>query len=130
MSAQARDHAWLRSQAARAISDILLGCVLAIAGWVAIANAQVEPSAPLGQMGPWVFPTAVGYALVAIGAVLLCRGCFVRSGEPARWSGSALLAIVPGIPVAVVAAREWAGNILLLFGPSEFVALFVLVLAI
>ena len=130
MSAQAHDHAWLRSQAARAISDILLGCVLAIAGWVAIANAQAEPSAPLGQLGPWAFPTAVGYALVALGAVLLCRGCFVRSGEPGRWSGGALLAIVPGIPVVVVAAREWAGHLLLLFGPSEFAALFVLELAI
>lgn len=130
MSAQGHDHAWLRSQAALAISDILLGCVLAIAGSVAIASAQAEPAAPLGQMGPWAFPTVVGYALAAIGAVLFCRGCFVRSGEPGRWSGGALLAIMPGIPVAVVAAREWAGHLLLLFGPSEFAALFVLVLAI
>jgi TctA family transporter len=123
-------HAWLKYQAARAASDILLGCVLAIAGSVAIANAQVEPLAPLGRMGPWAFPTVVGYALAAVGAVLFCRGCFVRSGEPGRWSGGALLAIVPGIPVVVVATREWAGQLLLLFGPSEFAALFVLVLAI
>jgi TctA family transporter len=130
MSSLRYDHAWLRSQAARAISDVLLGCVLAIAGSVAIANAQVEPAAPLGQMGPWAFPAVVGYALAAIAAVLFCRGCFVRSGKPGRWSGGALLAIVPGIPVVVVAAREWAGHLLLLFGPSEFAALFVLVLAI
>jgi TctA family transporter len=130
MSSQGYDHAWLRSQAARAISDILLGCVSAIAGSMAIVNAQVQPAAPLGQMGAWAFPTVVGYALAAIGAVLFCRGCFVRSGEPGRWSSGALLAIVPGIPVVVVAARGWAGHLLLLFGPSEFAALFVLVLAI
>lgn len=123
-------HAWLKSRAARAISDILLGCVLAIAGSLAIANAQVEPAATPGRMGPWIFPTVVGYALAAIGAVLFCRGCLVRSGEPGRWSGGALLAIVPGIPVVVVATREWAGQLLLLFGPAEFTALFVVVLAI
>lgn len=123
-------HAWLRSRAARAASDVLLGCVLAIAGSLAIVNAQAETTAPLGQMGPWVFPTFVGYALAAIGAVLFCRGCLVRSGEPGRWSGGALLAIVPGIPVVVVATRESAGQLLLLFGPAEFTALFVLMLVI
>ena len=122
-------HAWLRSQAALAISDILLGLVLALAGAVAIASAQGQPFDQLGQMGPWAFPTVLGYALAAIGPVLFCRGCFLRSGEPGRWSGGALLAIVPGIPVVVVAAREWAGHLLLLVGPSEFAALFVLVLA-
>ena len=123
-------HAWLRSRAARAAADVLLGCVLAIAGSLAIVNAQIEPAAPLARMGAWVFPTYVGYALAAIGAVLFCRGCLVRSGEPGRWSGGALLAIVPGIPVVVVATREAAGQLLLLFGPAEFTALFVLMLAI
>jgi TctA family transporter len=130
MSSLGYAHAWLRSQPARATSDILIGCVLAMAGSAAIVNAQVEPAVPLGQMGPWVFPHLVGYALAVIGAALLCRGCFVRLREPGRWSGGALLVIVPGIPVVVVAAREWTGPFLLLFGPGEYAALFVLILAI
>jgi TctA family transporter len=123
-------HAWLKYQAARAASDVLLGCVLAIAGSLAIVSAQPDQAAPLGRIGPWVFPTFVGYALAAVGAILFLRGCLVRSGEPGRWSSGALLAIVPGLPVVVVATREWASQFLLLFGPTEFAALFVLMLAI
>ncbi|HEU0289194.1 MAG TPA: tripartite tricarboxylate transporter permease [Burkholderiales bacterium] len=123
-------HAWLKSRAARAASDVLLGCVLAIAGSVAIVNVQVEPLAPLGRMSVWAFPTVVGYALAAIGAALFFRGCLVRSAEPGRWSGGALLAIVPGVPVVVVGAREWIGQLMLLFGPAEFTALFVMMLAL
>ena len=52
MSSLGYAHAWLRSRAARAASDILLGCVLAIAGSVAIANAQVEPACPARPDGP------------------------------------------------------------------------------
>src|SRR5262245_25810548 len=107
-------YAWLAARATRAVSDILLGCLLAMAAAVAIAGAQGQPFAELGRIGPWAFPAAVGYGLATTGAVLFIRGCLVRSGEPGRWSATALLAIVGGIAVVVLAARQWGGHLLLL----------------
>jgi TctA family transporter len=130
MGAQGHDHAWLGSRATRVISDIVLGCVSAVAGGAAIASARGEPLVQAGQMGPWAFPGIIGHGLAVIGAALLLRGCFIRTSEPARWSGRAALAIVPAIAVVVLVAWGWGRHVLLLFGPSEFVALFVLMLAI
>jgi TctA family transporter len=130
MGAQARDHAWLNSQAARTTSDVLLGCVLAIAGSVAIANVQGRPFAQLDHMSPWGLPAAVGYALATISGILILRGCFYRSGEPERWNVAAVLAIVPGVAVAAMVASDWSGYFALMLGPSDFVALLALQLAI
>jgi len=130
MGARARDHAWLKSQAARTPSDVLLGGVLAIAASVAIANVQGRPFAQLDHMSPWGLPAAVGYALATIGGILVLRGCFHRTSEPTRWSVAAVLAIVPGVAVAVLVASEWGRYFALMLGPSEFVALLALQLAI
>jgi TctA family transporter len=130
MGAQGRSQAWLGSQATRAISDVLLGSLSAVVGGAAIASGQGQPYFQLGQMSAWGWPAILGYGLAAIGAALILRGCFMRSGEPARWSTGALLGIVAAIAVVVLVAQEWGGHVLLLFGPPEYLALFVLVLAI
>jgi TctA family transporter len=81
-------------------------------------------------MSAWAFPALLGYGLAVVGAALMLRGCFVRSGEPGRWGVRAATAIVLATAVVMLAAQEWGSRYLLLFGPSEFVALLVLVLAI
>jgi TctA family transporter len=130
MRVQGEHQAWLGSPTTRAISDIVLGCVSAVAGGAAIASARGEPYVELDRMSAWAFPALLGYGLAAVGAALVLRGCFVRSGEPGRWSVRGATMIVLAIAVVVLAARQWGSPYLLLFGPSEFVALFVLVLAI
>jgi TctA family transporter len=114
----------------RAISDVVLGSVSTVAGKAAIASAEGQPYIELDRMSAWAFPALLGYGLAVVGAALTLRGCFVRSGEPGRWGVRAATAIMLAIAVVVLAAQEWGSQYLLLFGPSEFVALLVLVLAI
>jgi hypothetical protein len=130
MRVQGEHQAWLGSPTTRAISDIVLGCVSTVAGKAAIASAEGQPYVELERMSAWAFPALLGYGLAVVGAALMLRGCFVRSGEPGRWGVRAATAIMLAIVVVVLAAREWGSPFLLLFGPSEFVALIVLVLAI
>jgi TctA family transporter len=130
MRVQGEHQAWLGSPTTRAISDIVLGCVSTVAGKAAIASAAGQPYVELDRMSAWAFPALLGYGLAVVGAALMLRGCFVRSGEPGRWGVRAVMAIVPIIVGVVLAAQEWGSHVLLLFGPSEFVALIVLVLAI
>jgi len=130
MRVQGEHQAWLGSPTTRAISDIVLGCVSTVAGKAAIASAEGQPYVELERMSAWAFPALLGYGLAVVGAALMLRGCFVRSGEPGLWGVRAATAIMLAIVVVVLAAREWGSPFLLLFGPSEFVALIVLVLAI
>jgi TctA family transporter len=130
MRVQGELQVWLGSPMTRAISDVVLGCVSTVAGKAAIASAEGQPYIELDRMSAWAFPALLGYGLAVVGAALTLRGCFVRSGEPGRWGVRAATAIMLAIAVVVLAAQEWGSQYLLLFGPSEFVALLVLVLAI
>jgi TctA family transporter len=130
MRVQGELQVWLGSPMTRAISDVVLGSVSTVAGKAAIASAEGQPYIELDRMSAWAFPALLGYGLAVVGAALTLRGCFVRSGEPGRWGVRAATAIMLAIAVVVLAAQEWGSQYLLLFGPSEFVALLVLVLAI
>src|SRR5262245_39559169 len=131
MSTQVEPHAWLRSPPARIVSDVLLGCLLAAAGWAALAGVpDPHPFAQPERLGPWAFPAAISYGLLSVGAVLVVRGLLLRPREPARWSTAAILAMVPIVIVAILLPREWSTPVLLTFGPADFAAAYVLIIVI
>lgn len=121
-------YAWLDERAIRIASDIALGCVLLVAGAVAILNAPALSFANPENLGAGFFPTVVAGLLVAVGIVLLVRGSVFGGGRPARWSLKGLAIIVAAIVAVCVAAVAVGVHLLLLFGPAEHAALIVAVL--
>src|SRR5690349_19549865 len=95
------NHAWLRAAGLQVASDVLLGCVLGIAGAIGLANVEGNPWEKLDHIGPWLIPGTLGWALVATGAILIVRG-IVRPVQPAHWMVRGLLIVVPAVLAAIV----------------------------
>jgi Tripartite tricarboxylate transporter TctA family len=127
---QAGSRSWLDDGAIRSASDIALGVALIAAGTLVIANGGGTSFSRLDQLDGWFFPTAVAGLLVLVGVVLLLRGGFPRSAQPASWSPVELLIIVSTIGAAVLAAWRWGDGLALQFGPAEYAALSVFELAV
>jgi tripartite tricarboxylate transporter TctA family protein len=124
-------HSWLDGSAVRIVSDIALGCVLLIAGTIAILSAPTAISfSELEGLDANFFPTAIGGLLVAVGIALLVRGSIFGGPRPARWSLTGLAIIAAGIMAFCAAAVALGSHLLLMFGPSEFATLYILGLTI
>jgi TctA family transporter len=129
MMAREGRHAWLDAAALRVASDVTLGCVLAIAGAVAIANVEGHPWEKLDHIDPWFMPGTLGCALIAIGVILIVRG-IVRPAQPAYWTARGLLIVVPAVLAAIVLVQQWSMQFMLSLGPAEFATLAVLELVV
>jgi TctA family transporter len=125
---RATPHAWLDASAIRTASDIALGCVLLAAAAAAILGAGDLGSR--SRLGPGFFPSVVGGLLVVAGLILLVRGALQGTPPPARWSLTSLAIVVVVLASAYSAAVTWGRDLLLLFGPAEYVALILLILAV
>lgn len=127
---RATPDAWLDAGARQTASDIALGCVLLVAAAVAYFGAGDMPSGRGVQLGPGFFPSLVGGLLLATGVVLLIRSIVFGTAPPVRWSLRELAIIVVAIAASYWAATMWGHDLLLQFGPSEFVALIVFMLTV
>ena len=123
-------HAWLDAGAVRTASDIALACVLLGAAAAALLGAATGLGDRFGRTGPGFFPAVVGGSLAAVGLILLVRGLLIRLAPPERWRLATLAVVVVAIPTAVLAAVQWGRPLALYFGPSEFTALIVFLLAV
>jgi TctA family transporter len=123
-------HSWLDVRAIRTASDIALGCVLLVAGAIAILSAPASSSVRRGELDAGFFPTVVSGLLLAVGIVLLVRGSFFGGPRPGRWSLKGLAMIAAAIIAVAAAAWAWGFELLLRFGPPEYAALIVLGLAV
>lgn len=123
----AEKYAWLVGSAARTASDALLGCVLLVAGAIAMWDGR---GASFGQEGlnAAFFPFAVGTMAVAVGVLLLGRSAFFRRPQPAPWRLRDVAIVVAAIVAIIFAAWQWGLALLLQFGPAEHAALITLVL--
>lgn len=81
----------------RDYGDIAAGTALISFGLFAAIYATSHYSiGSVGRMGPGMFPTGLGYLLVALGALIVVRALF-RSGEFPRPEWRPLLTILAGI---------------------------------
>jgi TctA family transporter len=125
---------WLDVSAVRAASDIALGGIALVIGTAVIATIDGAPFSRLDRLNEWFFPALVSGMLLTVGAILVVRGSFLGSGQPSRWSPKAL--IITFATVGAIWLVAWQVlhvpllSFLLLFGPAEYVALFVLQLTI
>jgi uncharacterized membrane protein SirB2 len=130
----AEDQAWARSWldggAVRSASDIALGAILVAAGTVAIASANGTAFSHWERLDGWFLPAVVAGLLLLVGVVLLIRGRFARSVQPASWSLVELLIIVFAIGAAALGTWRWPFEWTLQFGPSEFATLIVFELVV
>ena len=81
----------------RDVRDIVAGGVLiAIGLFGALYASQHYEIGVVEEMGPGMFPTAIGYVLVGLG-VLIAAPAFFRAGEWEAFSWRAAVAIVGGV---------------------------------
>ena len=115
----------------RAASDACLGLILLIAGAVAIQAAASLGFGSAGHLGAGSYPLVIGWVLVAVGVAALLRAVVLRKVERRRWSLTSI-AVIAAVILAVQTAVRLGGinSVALLFGPAEYVALIVLLLAV
>lgn len=123
-------HAWLATGTMRTASDVLLGCVLLVAGAIAIWDGRGALVLPEDGMNAGFFPTAVGAAAVAVGILLLGRSALFQRPQPAPWRIRSIAIIVAVTVACVFIAWEWGLGFLLKFGPPEHAAFITLMLVI
>jgi TctA family transporter len=124
---------WLDVSAARTASDIALGGIALAIGTAAIVSIDGTPFSRLDLLNEWFFPAVVSGMLLAVGAILVARGSFFSYGQPLRWSPNALIIIVATagtILLAMERVTPGIPNVVLLFGPAEYVTLILLILTI
>jgi TctA family transporter len=122
------DHRWLSGRVARTASDAALGCVLLLAGAVAIWDARGLPFGSLDRLSGGVFPVVIGVLMAMLGAALIGRAAFFNRGQPTPL-GLRRFAIEVAIVAAIALTIWWRGlDWLLHFGPPEEAALTILVL--
>lgn len=122
-------HPWLASSTVRRASDVVLGCVVLVAGAAAIWDGRGTAFGRWDQLDARFFPTVVGGLLVAAAVVLFARGAFLGRVPVLRWSLGGFAILVAAIGAVFLAAWLWGEGLLLRFGPPEFAALIVLILA-
>jgi len=124
------DAHWLESAVARRASDLSLGVLLLLVGLFALAHLGSYPVGTLRRLGPGAFPSVVGGLLCVVAVVLLIRGA-LRRAPPVRRTSPHHVAIVAAVVVALSAAVwAWGNELFIRFGPAEFMALILLLLAI
>jgi putative tricarboxylic transport membrane protein len=100
------------------ISDRITGLAVAVLGGSAILGASYLPPMPGQQIGPSVFPTVVGAALVACGLAISIRrpDDGEDDGRDRSWMRSPLayvrLALPPALLIAYVMIVETVGFLL------------------
>ena len=121
---------WLETASTRRTSDIALGAVLLIAGGLALWLGTDYAMGTMRRLGPRAFPAAVATLLCVVAIVLLLRAALGRS-PGVRRSHPIFIAVVAAIIILVYLAGQTAGkDILLRFGPAEFLSLLALELAL
>jgi len=106
-------------------SDALLGCVLLIAGAIAILDSRDAVLQRLGRLDAEFFPLVLGAATVAVGLSLLGRGALLQRPAPLPWKPWQLALLIAAI--AAIEGTIWSQpGWLLYFGPSEYSALLIL----
>jgi len=130
----AQPHAWLHSSAMRAASDVCLAAILLIAGMVAILAALSLGPGNAARLEAGSYPVVIGWLLLAVGIAALLRAVVLRKVEHGR-RGLITTVVIAAIILAVwLAVHQWglgfAEQLLLNFGPAEFVALIVFLLAL
>ena len=124
------DAHWLESAAVRRASDLSLGVLLLLVGLFVLAHLGSYPVGTLRRLGPGAFPSVVGGLLCVVAVVLLIRGA-LRRAPPVRRTSPHHVAIVAAVVVALSAAVwAWGNELFIRFGPAEFMALILLLLAI
>jgi TctA family transporter len=123
-------HAWLHSSVMRVVSDVCLALILLIAGTVAIWGAVSLGLGSAARLDAGSYPLVIGSLLLAIGIAVLLRAVVARKIEHRHWSLISIVVIAAILLAVQFAIRQWGLNVVLLFGPAEFVALFVLLLAL
>lgn len=142
-------YSWLDASAVRNASDIVLGVVVLAAAAAAILGSR---GLSFDEMGSGFFPAIIGALLALVGVLLLTRGA-LRRAPHIRWKGRhvllvamfcaaicvavTLVGLLPQITLVSVLGRlpldGWLGgaaNILLIFGPLDWAALYLLSLSV
>lgn len=128
--------AWLDTYATPRFSDIVLGVITLLVGTLFLWNVpdSYDVAAFLAEyptdIGFWFFPSVAAYALCVIGSVLLIRATLLRS--PAVKSYRIIhLAVIFALLVALVfVSLTLLQRYGLRFGPQEFMAFLMLLLAL
>jgi TctA family transporter len=126
-------YSWPANRRAQDASDILLGCLLLLAAAVTIWDARELPFAHWYELNSKFFPGIVAVLLVVTAAVLLVRAVFFDRTPAPNWIGFSIVTIIIGVVVLAVlflAPVPAVTELLLGFGPPEFAALIVCVLAV
>jgi hypothetical protein len=141
-------YAWLESRAVRNASDIALGCILLAASAAAILDARNLSFGTWEQLDGGFFPILVGWLLAVVGVLLIARDALGRAPHM-RWKtwqivlvvvlyvavilGGALFQLLLMAALETLPPAGWFGSVatvLTRFGPSEWVAFYLLVLSL
>jgi TctA family transporter len=128
-----RSRTRLANREAQAASDIALGLVLSIVAALTIWDGRDLPLAHWYEFNSKGFPSAVSGLLIAVAAVLLVRGIFAERAPASNWTGtSAAIVVIGAVAFAILLFAPIAAiaDLLLRFGPSDFAALVVCILAV
>jgi TctA family transporter len=142
-------YAWLEASAVRNASDIVLGGILLAVAAAAVVGSRGLSFGTWGEPDAGFFPTLVAWLLAVVGILLLARGALGRVPYM-RWKAGQIVLVAALCAAVTLGAALYqilllavlyealplggwlwsAANTLLRYGPPEWAAYFLLVLAV
>jgi TctA family transporter len=123
-------HPWLRDRSASRAADIVLGIILLIAAAITIWDARELPFVHWYEFNSKFYPSVIAALLVLMTALLFARGfLFPRLLSP-TWTVRSIVLIMLCVAALMLISWQLGWQLLLRFGPPEFAALNICILAL
>ena len=122
--------AWLADRSAQPAADILLGAILLVAAAVTIWDARDLPLTHWYEFNSKFYPSMIAGLLVVTAGTMMARGFLLSSAPAPTWGLRAVIWIFLCIVAVASVLSTFGYKLLLQFGPPEFVALNICILAI
>jgi TctA family transporter len=123
-------HLWLRDRSASRGADISLGIISFVAALITFWDAHELPFAHWYELNSKFYPSVIAGILVVLAGLLVVRGLFFPRPLPPTWTFRDILVIAACAGSLLLIFWQIGWQLLLRFGPPEFAALTVCILAL
>jgi TctA family transporter len=117
-------------RSAQPAAEVALGVIVLVAAAITIWDARELPFVHWYEFNSKFYPSVVAVLLVIASALLIVRGLFFPRPLPPTWTPRGIAAITLCVATLMLISWQLGWQLLLRFGPPEFAALNVCILAL